>query len=125
MAGNRFYGPVGYGVSREEPAGSGVWTKCIAERSFYGDVKRSTRRLDDSDKVNNDISVGNSIEIVADESTHGDLFDILYVLWRGVYWVVDEVQVLPDQPRLLLRLGGVYDGDKAPAPGTSQGTAEG
>lgn len=113
MAGNRFYGPVGFGVSREEPAESGVWKKVLTERKFYGDVVRSTRRLDDSDKVNNDVSVGTSISIVAKEDSRGDILNALYIKWKGIYWVVEDVEVLQNQPRLLLRLGGVYDGKKA------------
>lgn len=123
MAGNRFYGPVGYGVSREEPAGGGVWKKTIREVKLRGEVVRNTRRLDDSDKVNNNVSVGTTISVVAHESLHGDLFAALYILWKGIYWVIEDVQVLPDQPRLLMRLGGVYDGKTAEVAGASEGSS--
>lgn len=102
----KFYGIVGYGESVE--TAPGVWQDSIVERSYYGDVVKNTRKLQDGQYLNSDISVGNSINIVADAYANNHFFAIRYVEWAGTRWIVTDVEVQP--PRLLLRLGGVYHG---------------
>lgn len=107
----RFFGEVGYGESAETPPDSGVWTDQIVTRSYRGDVIRNTRQLDNGQKVNDDLTVNNSISIVADDHAYQHFFQIKYVIWQGVYWAVSSVEVKP--PRLILTLGEVYNGPKA------------
>lgn len=102
----RFYGSIGYGYDVE--TAPGVWQDAIIERAYYGDVIRNTRNLQDGEYLNNDISVGNSISIVADAYANEHFFAIRYVDWAGTLWTVSEVEV--QSPRLILRLGGVYNG---------------
>lgn len=104
----RFYGVVGYGTSVESPVGSGVWVDEISEISYYGDVLRNTRKLQSGEYLNNDLTVNNSISIVADEYAINHFFDIRYVRWAGVLWTVTSVEV--QSPRLILSLGSVYNG---------------
>ena len=66
------------------------------------------------ESVNNDLSVGNSISIVADAFANEHFFAVRYVEWAGTLWTISEVEV--QAPRLLLRLGGVYNGPKPEAP---------
>ena len=111
----KFYGPVGYGFTEEKAPG--VWVSNIVEYSYYGDVIRNSRKLDNGDKVNDDISVGNSISIIADAYANEHFFAMKYVKWAGVLWKVSDVTV--ESPRLILRLGGVYDGPTVEAPSDS------
>ncbi len=104
----RFFGVVGYGNSEETPPDSGVWVDIINEYHYQGDVIRNTRRLDSGESVNADLSVGNSISIVADEFAIEHFFNIKYVEWAGVRWTVTTVEVR--DPRLILSLGSVYNG---------------
>ena len=104
----RFYGVVGYGRSVEEPPESGVWVNKITEVPYRGDVVRNTRKLEDGEGVNDNISVNNRISIIADEYANQHFFEIKYVKWSGVLWSVQSVEV--QSPRLLLSLGGVYNG---------------
>ncbi len=106
----RYFGKVGYGETVE--IAPSVWDDRITEFSYRGDVVRNTRQLESGDKVNNDLSVQNSISIVADAYANEHFFAIRYVEWAGTRWTVTDVDV--QAPRLLLRLGGVYNG---PAPG--------
>lgn len=108
----RFYGKVGYGQTVDK--GHGVHEDVITEKSYFGDVIRNTRRLENGEKVNSDLTVGNSISIVADAYANTHFFAIRYVEWAGALWEVSEVDV--QSPRLILRLGGVYNGPQAPAP---------
>ena len=104
----RFHGNVGYGISQEiEP---GVWQDSIEEREYFGDVIRNTRRLEPAqDSVNSDISVGNSISIVADEYAFEHWHLIKYVQWEGHLWTVTMVEIA-QRPRLILSIGKVYNG---------------
>ena len=105
----RYYGKVGYGVTIENPSGSGVWIDSITEVNYYGDVVRNTRALEGGgEKLNDDITVGNSISIVADEYAINNFLNIKYVEWSGVLWTVTSVEVR--SPRLILSLGKVYNG---------------
>lgn len=108
----RFYGKVGYGENVEKAPG--VWELVITERAYYGDVISQNRRLEAGEKVLSDIRVGNSISIVADAFALNNFVAIQYVEWTGGLWVVDDVTV--QTPRLILRLGGVYNGPKAETP---------
>lgn len=102
----KFYGEIGYGESVEKAPG--VWADVITEKQYYGDVVRNTRKLVDGVDTNLDLSVNNSISIVADAYANEHFFAIRYIRWMGVLWVVSDVDVQP--PRLILRLGGVYHG---------------
>lgn len=105
----KFYGKIGYGVPTE--TAPGVWTDEIVERSYFGDVIRNTRKLTPGEQVNDDLSVGNSISIVADAYANDHFFAIRYVEWAGVRWTVPSVEV--QSPRLILSLGEVFNGPTA------------
>lgn len=107
----KFYGPIGYGDSKEVPSGSGIWKDVITETYYYGDVIRNTRRMEDGEYLNADLTTGNSISIVADEYANEHFFNIRYVGWAGTNWTVTTVEV--QSPRLVLRLGSVYNGPTA------------
>lgn len=107
----KFYGAVGISAGTVETK-PGIHEEQIIERSYFGDVVRDTRNLQEAGKVNRDISVGNSISIVADAHANENIFAIRYVRWMGALWIVENVEV--QSPRLLLRLGGVYNGPTPP-----------
>lgn len=105
----KFFGNIGFGSQTE--IRPGVWDDIITEKQYFGDVTRAARRLSEGVEINNDISLTNSISIVADAFANEHIFAMRYVQWQGQYWNVTEVEV--QRPRLLLRLGGVYNGPKA------------
>lgn len=106
----KFFGVIGYSQGSVESA-PGVFVEGIIEKSYFGDVLRNTRKLESGDKVNNDLSVGNSISIVADAYANEHFFAIRYIRWAGALWTVSDVEV--QRPRLILRLGGLYNGPTA------------
>lgn len=110
----KFYGKIGYGHSIE--SAPGVWVDTIVEYSYYGDVIHNMRKLTEGEHLNKDLTVGNSISIVADAYANEHFFAIRYVEWAGTLWTVSDVEV--QAPRLLLRLGEVYNGPQAVAPVT-------
>lgn len=102
----KFYGPIGYAQQVETKPG--VWEEQIVEKFYRGDVLRNTRRLQSTDKVNDDINVGNEISIVADPFANGNFHSMRYVGFLGARWKVTNVEV--QYPRLILTLGGLYNG---------------
>jgi hypothetical protein len=108
----RFFGKVGYGENVE--SAPGVWVDEIVEYPYYGDVVRNSRELREGQFLNDDLSVQNSISIVADAYANEHFFAIRYVEWAGTLWTIDSVEV--QVPRLLLRLGKVYNGPTPAAP---------
>lgn len=102
----RFYGEIGYGESVETVPG--VWEDVITEQAYRGDVLRNTRRLEKGEGLNSDITVSNSISIVADAYANEHFHAMRYVNWMGTRWIITTVEV--QRPRLILQLGGVYNG---------------
>jgi hypothetical protein len=110
----KFCGRIGFATSVE--TAPGVWSETIVEHVYFGDVTRNTRQIRETEKVNYDLSVGNSISIVADPYAQEHFFAMRYVEWSGILWTVSDVEV--QSPRLLLRLGEVYNGPQGSAPVT-------
>lgn len=102
----KFVGEIGFGATTQ--TAPGVYEDTITERRYRGDVIRNARELQDGEKVNKDIRVSNSLSIVADQHANENFFAMRYVRWAGALWEVSDVEV--QSPRLILRLGGVYNG---------------
>lgn len=102
----RFYGRIGYGEPVE--TSPGVWEDQIVEYLYSGDVIRNARNLREGENLPFDLNVQNQISIVADAYANEHFFSIKYVEWAGTLWTVSSVEV--QSPRLLLRLGEVYNG---------------
>ena len=84
-------------------------------RMYYGDVLRNSRINREDQKVNDDLTTSNLISIVSDTHANEHFFAIRYVDWAGTLWKVIDVET--QSPRLLLRLGGVYNGPQGTAAG--------
>ena len=106
MANRKFSGNIGYGLSSETTPD--VWVEQIQERRALGEVKSNSRGSDTADAVNPDFKVNVTISILADEFANGHIHAMKYVWWRGARWSISDVR--PEPPRLLLRLGGLYNG---------------
>lgn len=102
----KWFGKIGYAVTEETTPG--VWVEQITERTYYGDIIHNTRRLQTSDKLNDDINVSNEISIVADPFARDNFHAMRYIEFMGTRWKVSSVEV--QYPRLILSLGGVYNG---------------
>jgi hypothetical protein len=109
----KFFGKVGY--VHVTNVGNGVHREVPTERDYYGDVLQPARRLTDETKVNSDVEARNMISVLADDYATENIFAIRYVWWGGARWKVTYVEA--KRPRLILTLGGVYNGPKVAAPG--------
>lgn len=115
----KFYGNVGYINNTEiEP---GVWADQATERPYYGDVTRNTSRFQQTDGVNDDITINNIISIVADPYANENFQYMRYVEWMGTKWKVTNAEV--KYPRIILTLGGIYNGYSTRTSNETGGTA--
>lgn len=104
----KFFGAIGYAETVEDENRPGVWREKITERMYSGDLIRNTRQLQSADKLNDNINISNQISIVADPFARQNFHAMRYVEFMGAKWKVTNVDV--QYPRLLLTVGGVYNG---------------
>lgn len=103
----RWYGQVGYSETVETKPG--VYDDQVTVCEYYGDFKRnSTRWATSSDSTNDDLTVSTQISIVADAFALQKFYSIKWIEYMGVKWKVTNAD--PQPPRILLTLGGVYNG---------------
>ena len=86
----------------------GVWTEKITEREYFGDVIRNSRRLQNSGNLNDNVTISNEISILSDPYAINNFHSMRYVEFMGAKWKVSDIEV--QYPRLLLTLGGLYNG---------------
>lgn len=102
----KWYGEIGYEETVQTTPG--VWKEQITKRNYYGEVIRNTRRLQSANQLNDNINVSNEISIVADPFAYQNFHSMRYVEFMGTKWKIINVEV--QYPRLILELGGVYNG---------------
>lgn len=102
----KFCGNVGFVAAKENAPG--VWVEEITERKYYGDVNRYGSRWERGESINDNINVNNEISILADPYAYQHFSEIRYVEFMGANWKVNSIQV--ERPRLILSLGGLYNG---------------
>lgn len=107
----KFYGPIGYGITSE--TSPGVWTDSIIERNYKGDVLQNYRKVSPGESIIDNIDVSNRLSIISDPFAMQHFHTIKYVKWMGAAWKVTTVDA-SQYPRLILTIGGVYNGETAP-----------
>lgn len=110
---SKWYGMVGYSCAEEIKPG--VYREQVVERPYYGDVTRNVKMTEPGEGLNDDINVGNDISIVSDPYAYQNFHLMKYVTYMGARWKVKSVKV--KRPRLLLSIGGVYNGPTPETPG--------
>ena len=104
----KYYGVIGYAETVE--TAPGVWEEQITERNYYGELVRNTSRFQVSDQVNDNVNIANEISVIADPFATQNFHAMRYVEFMGAKWKITNVEVR--YPRLILTIGGVYNGDK-------------
>ena len=103
----KFRGVVGFAVTVE--TSPGIYDEKIIERRYSGDLHRNNRRLESSGNINDNINISNEISILADEYAFHHFHAMRYVVFEGAKWKVTTVDATK-RPRLVLTLGGLYNG---------------
>lgn len=107
---NRFYGVVGFSVTKN--TAPGVWEPSITERPYKGDIITNTRRYQDSTtSTNDDLLINNKISILSDSFSDKNIGNMLFVEYANTCWKITNVEI--NYPRIIITLGGVYNGGRA------------
>lgn len=102
----KYYGKIGYADHVEtEP---GIWDEVVIEKEASGDVLSNFRSLENSGDINDNVNIANKISIVADPYAIRNFHSMRYVTYMGTKWKVKNVEV--NHPRLIVVLGGIYNG---------------
>lgn len=102
----KYHGYVGYGIDVETYPG--VWEEQITEHEYFGDVVKNKTSIQQTSTINAGISISNSISIVGNPYAYEHFYAIRYVTYLGKKWTVTAVEI--ERPRLLLTIGGLYNG---------------
>lgn len=103
----KYKGHIGYSV--QEEIRPGVWGQpFVRECMFYGDVIEPYIRHDQSDNVNDDLKIANTISILVDPKSFKHASNMRYLEYMGSRWKITGFQTR--YPRIILTLGGVYNG---------------
>lgn len=103
----RWFGKVGYSETVE--TAPGVWMPQDTVCEYTGDVNRnSTRWTGRSESTNDELTLNVQISIVADPFAIEHFSSIKWIEYMGAKWKI--VNTEPQLPRILLTLGGVYNG---------------
>lgn len=101
----KWYGMIGFGETVE--TAPSVYTEKIVERPYFGDIIRNSRRLQTTDKVNDDLAISNQLSVLSDPYICKNFHSIRYATFMGTKWKVSDVEV--QYPRLTLSLGSEYN----------------
>lgn len=103
----KFRGKIGFATNVErEP---GIHVEEIVEKTYSCELRRNNRRLEASGSVNDNINISNEISIIADPYLNCHFHTMRYVEFGGAKWKVSSVDAT-QRPRLILTLGGLYNG---------------
>lgn len=105
----KYFGKVGYAESYEDKPG--VWRDRITVRPYYGDIDRVVSRWENGISKQDDLTINNVFSIVADAYAYQNFARIKFIEWMNVKWKVTSVDVR--RPRLILSVGGEYNGDES------------
>lgn len=105
----KYFGTIGFIETKETTPG--VWEPEVTKRKYFGDILELNRRRDTPNNINDDITVTIQISIVADSYAVNHFHSIAFIEYSGAMWKVANVN--PQHPRLILTLGGVYNGEQA------------
>ena len=106
----RYHGKVGFLVCEDDQE-TGMATERAVEKPFFGTVMEHTRRWSENDHLNDDLSLGNQISIVATDYAFKHSSAIAYATFMGQKWKVTSMRIKP--PQIILTLGGIWNGSKA------------
>lgn len=104
----KFYGIIGFEDHRETQPG--VFTPQIVKRNYSGDILRSSKRNESGEQINDNISISNQFSIVADKYAYNHVYGMKYIKYMGTNWKITDVEV--QHPRMILTIGGIYNGDE-------------
>lgn len=113
---SKFSGIIGFEIQVEKSPG--IWGPSVVEKRVSGELVKFHQRNELSGNVNDDLSLSNTVSIVARPDILRNLETIRYIKFSypkiGGCWKVSRIDAI-DYPKLTLEVGGVYNGEQARA----------
>lgn len=104
----KFFGVIGFSTTVEEPENSGIHKNIFVEKKYFGDILKNVKRAETGESINDNIVLSNQLSIISDPYARENFSMMAYAEFMGTKWKITSVEVR--YPRLLLTLGGVYNG---------------
>lgn len=102
----KFYDDVWFLTTVE--AAPSYWEEKLVSKKYMGDILKNTVGWQaGADKINDDLTINNTISIVADDFAMENLGAIKCVSWLGNKWKISSIEI--EYPRLKLSIGGLYN----------------
>ena len=102
----KFSGIIGFiTTSQTSP---GVYTPVVEEKDYVGDFIRNAQSWRNGEGLNSDLTYNSRISIVADPYLLDNISYIRYAKFGEGSWEITNVEF--QRPRLILTMGGVYNG---------------
>lgn len=102
----KFAGLVGYGSQVE--TSPGIWELSEKTSLMKGELIRQNADIQDSGKINGDISLGHRVSLISDAYAIDNYYNMKWVAVDGIKWIVSSVEI--QHPRLIVSLGGLWNG---------------
>lgn len=104
----KFHGKIGFVNSKRQ---NGIYEYDVTEKTYYGDVLQNHRRWDNTDKANDNLDISEKISVFANDFMKKNIGFMKYAEYLGTMWEIKSVDL--QYPRVILLLGGVYNGPQA------------
>jgi len=103
----RFHGTVGFAVMEETRPG--IYEEIYKERPYKGNVLRRSRQWNQTENLNDDLSINNDISIISDSFAKAHFGVMRYVHWMDQYFEITSATIDVERHRITLTLGGVFN----------------
>ena len=104
---NKWFGKIGY-IEQVQTAPS-VWKPQETIREYFGDIMRNSSSWSaNTDSTNDELTIDIQISVVSDPYAYQHFHSMKWVEYSGTRWKIKKVE--PKYPRLILGIGGVYNG---------------
>jgi hypothetical protein len=103
----KWFGKIGYITQVQTKPG--VWKPVETVYEYFGDVERkySGWRIN-SESTNDDLTMDVQVSIVADQYAYQHFSRMKWIELYDAKWKITKIE--PKHPRLILSVGGVYNG---------------
>lgn len=102
----KWCGKIGFLTTELE---DGIYSEKIVEKTFVGEMIKNRVDVQNTNNLNDDLVLNNQISILASKFVYDNYSYMKYVEVLGVKWKIRSAEI--QYPRLLLSLGGVWNGD--------------
>lgn len=103
----RFTGMIGFSIDKE--VRPGIFKEVYVERKYKGLLTRKSRSWDNSEYLNDTLSLQNELSIISDDFINRHFGAMRYVRLMGQAFEITSATIDVDQHRITLSLGGIFN----------------